>query len=226
MSGTVRLDLHVHSAHSPDSRLRLPEIANQLPYVGLKGFALTDHNSVEGHRRLPELRSEFPGLLVLPGIEVSTREGHLLAYGISEAPPPHRALAETLDWVHARGGLAVLAHPFRWAHGAGRARAEGAAVDGLEIRNGHNSNIQNFRAEVVAARRHLFATGGSDVHELGDLGRAYTEFPAEVASTEDLLRALRHHRVEPGGNGLRWNARVRLGFLTGARLVARGFRPI
>ena len=146
MTGTVRLDLHVHSAHSPDSRLRLTDIANQLPFAGLKGFALTDHNSVAGHPSLPDLRARFPGVLILPGVEVSTLEGHLLAYGVSEAPPPRRSLAETLDWVRARAAVAVLAHPFRLTHGVGPRLAESAAVDGLEVRNGHNSEVQNFRA--------------------------------------------------------------------------------
>ncbi len=226
MTGTVRVDLHVHSAHSPDSRLRLEEIANHLPFVGLKGFAVTDHNTVAGIPELSALRSTFPGLLVLPGVEVSTAEGHLLVYGVTEAPIPHRPLAETLDWANARGALAVLAHPFRFTHGVGRQLAGTAAVHALEVRNGHSSTVQNGRAEVVAARRNLPGIGGSDVHELSDLGRAYTEFPAEVGSADDLLDAIRHRRVEPGGHGLFWPGRFRWGLRTGARLVARGFRPI
>ncbi len=226
MSDTVRLDLHVHSVHSPDSRLRLTDIANQLPYVGLTGFALTDHNSVAGHPALPELRSKFPGLLVVPGIEVSTDEGHLLAYGISEAPPPHRPLADTLDWVHARGVLAVLAHPFRLAHGAGRARAERVAVDGIEVRNGHNSEIVNLKAEDVAARRNLTITGGSDAHAIADLGRGYTEFDAAITTVDDVLEGLRNRTTSADGRSMGLAGRIRLGFRTGLLRARRGFRPI
>jgi predicted metal-dependent phosphoesterase TrpH len=226
MSTGVRLDLHVHSQHSPDSRLTLDAIAAQLPFAGLKGFALTDHNSVSGHRAIPRLRESYPGILILPGVEVSTREGHLLVYGVTAVPPVHRTLAETLDWVRDHGGEPVLAHPFRLAHGAGRRVAETAAVRGLETRNGHNSEVQNYRAELLAARRGLTTTGGSDVHELAELGRAYTEFPSDAASEDDLLDALRRSRVEPGGHSLRWTGRFRLGLRTGALLLARGFRPI
>ncbi len=226
MTGDLRIDLHVHSHHSPDSRLSLDEIARQASLAGLRGFALTDHNSVAGHREIPALRSAYPTLLILPGVEVSTHAGHLLVYGVSEAPPSHRSLPETLEWAREHGGESVLAHPFRLGHGVGRRLAESAEVTGIEVRNGHSSEVANYRAEIVSARRNLAATGGSDVHELADLGRAFTAFPDDAASPDDLLDAIRHHRVAPGGRSLRWAGRFRLGLRTGALLVARGFRPI
>lgn len=226
MSVDVRLDLHVHSHHSPDSRLTLNEIVRQLPYAGMRGFALTDHNSVAGHREIPALRAEHPRLVVLPGVEVSAEEGHVLAYGVTEVPPMHRSVLDTCEWVRDHGGEVVLAHPFRLGHGVGRRVADTAPVVGIETVNGHSSVIANFKAEVAAARRSLARTGGSDVHELSDVGRAYTEFPSDVTSVDDLLEAIRRHLVHPGGLSLRWSERFRLGFRTGALRIARGFRPI
>jgi predicted metal-dependent phosphoesterase TrpH len=226
MIGGFRLDLHVHSRHSPDSRLTLDQIAAQVPYAGVRGFALTDHNTVAGHREIPGLRERYPSLLVLPGVEVSTVEGHLLAYGVREAPPSHRPLAETVEWVRSHGGEAVLAHPFRLAHGVGPRVAEVAPVAAVEVLNGHSSAVANAKAELIAARRILAETGGSDVHELADLGRAFTEFPADAATLDDLLEAIRKRRVAAGGQSLHWPGRLRWGLRTGALLVTRGFRPI
>ncbi len=226
MSDAVRLDLHVHSVHSPDSGLTLEAVVGRLSYGGLRGFALTDHNTVRGHAALAELASKYTAYLFLPGVEVSTREGHLLAYGVSEAPPVHRPLAETVEWVRAHGGEAVPAHPFRWTHGVGRAVAERAAVPALEARNGHNSEIANLRAEELAARRNLGATGGSDAHALDDLGRAYTEFEPTVASRDDLLEAIRRRAVQPGGKSMPLAGRLRLAARSGLLRVRRGFRPI
>jgi predicted metal-dependent phosphoesterase TrpH len=226
MTDGIRLDLHVHSRHSPDSRLALEQIAAQTPYAGLRGFALTDHNTVAGHREIGPLIQRFPGLVILPGVEVSALEGHLLAYGVSEAPPAHRPVAETIEWVRGHGGESVLAHPFRWAHGVGRHVAESAPVRAIEVINGHSSLVANAKAELVAARRHLGETGGSDVHELSDLGRAFTVFPAEAATTDDLLEAIRTRRSVPGGQSLRWRGRLRWGVRTGALRVARGFRGV
>ena len=118
----MRLDLHVHSHWSPDSRLTLEEAVDRLEFAGLSGFALTDHNSIAGHRELRALEARYPMYRFIPGVEVSTHEGHLLVYGIEALPPIHAPLADTLEWVRARGAVAVLAHPFRWAR-RGRAHA-------------------------------------------------------------------------------------------------------
>ncbi|MFZ1022856.1 MAG: CehA/McbA family metallohydrolase [Thermoplasmata archaeon] len=222
----IRLDLHVHSRSSPDSTLTLGAIADQLGLAGLQGFALTDHNTVLGHAALRELNRQYPRLWFLPGIEVSTQEGHLLVYGLAELPPIYRPLADTLDWVRDRGGIPVLAHPLRWSHGVGRRLAARAPVAAIESVNGHNSTLANARAEVIAARRGIGSTGGSDAHELSDLGRAFTEFPGEVDSLDDILEALRRGRVTGAGDSLTGWGRARLAFRTTRRRLGRGLRPI
>ena len=226
MTDAVRIDLHVHSRASPDSRVPLTEFVARLPHAGLKGFALTDHNSVGGHAELAALRDRYPGHLFLPGVEVSTHSGHVLAYGVREAPPAHRSVAETVEWIRSHGGEAVLAHPFRRSHGVGRRIAESAAVPAIETRNGHNSEIANLRAEAIAAHRALGMTGGSDAHAVLEIGRAFTEFDPSVATVDDLLEAIRRGRVAAVGTSLAWGARLRLGLRTGLLLASRGFRPI
>lgn len=226
MTEGLRLDLHVHSRYSADSRLTIEQIVERLPYTGLRGFALTDHNSVRGHAELAALARNHPSYVLLPGVEVSTVEGHLLAYGLSEAPPPRRAVGETIDWVRAHGGIPVLAHPFRWTHGVGQHVTETAPVPAVEVRNGHNSEVANARAELIAARRTLGMTGGSDVHAIAELGRAFTQFPEEARTPDELLDALRRGRTLPGGRSLRFPGRVRLGLATGAKFLTRGLRAV
>jgi predicted metal-dependent phosphoesterase TrpH len=226
MTDGIRIDLHVHSRYSPDSRLKLPDLVARLPYTGLRGFALTDHNSIRGNAELVELRKAHPTYVFLPGVEISTVEGHLLAYGVTEAPPAHRPVLETIEWVLAHGGEPVLAHPFRWAHGVGRRVAETAPVRAIEGRNGHNSEVTNAQAELVGAQRGLGITGGSDVHALRELGRAYTTFPEDVRSADDLLEALRRGRTQAGGRSLPFAGRLRVSLTNGAKFVTRGLRPI
>ena len=224
--GGVRLDLHVHSRRSPDSRLELEAIVDRLGLSGLQGFALTDHNSIAGHADLRDLARRYPRYLFVPGVEVSTREGHLLVYGVEELPPIHRPLDETLDWVRSRGAVGVLAHPLRFAHGVGRRVAGSAAVDGIEVLNGHNSELTNARAAVIAAARGVAGTGGSDAHDVPGVGRAYTELPGEVDTAEAVLDSLRRRRCDGGGESLHGLERIRLGLRTGFLRVTRGFRPI
>jgi len=224
--GRVRLDLHVHSRHSPDSELSVEAIVSGLAAVGLNGFALTDHNTVAGHGELAAVQAKFPELILLPGVEVSTVEGHLLAYGVSQAPPSQRSVAEAVEWVRDHGGVSVLSHPFRRAHGAGHAVAESARVNALETVNGHNSPGANRKAAAEAKRRGLGATGGSDVHALYDLGRAYTEFPEGTNRVEAVLRSLHAGTQTAGGRSLSFPERVRYEWRTTVLRMRRGFRPI
>jgi hypothetical protein len=226
MTEPLRFDLHVHSRYSPDSGLALEEIAARVAALGLAGFAVTDHNTTAGHQELPTLREKFPRLLVVPGIEVSTVEGHLLAFGINRAPPVHRPLAETVGYIRDHGGEPVLSHPFRRSHGVGGPVAEGADVNAIETRNGHNSGRANARANELAGRRGLGGTGGSDAHALRDVGRAFTEFRDPVTSLDDLLAALRSRRTVGGGRSLSGTERVGLGLRTALLRIARGFRPV
>jgi predicted metal-dependent phosphoesterase TrpH len=226
MSDGARLDLHVHSRHSPDSRLSLEEIVGRLSYVGLRGFALTDHNTVKGHATLAELQARYPTYLFVPGVEVSTREGHLLALGVGEAPPAHRPIAESVDWVRSRGGVAVPAHPFRASHGIGRRVAESVAVPALETYNGHNSDIDNLRAAGIAARRGLGETGGSDAHAVRDLGRTYTEFDGPITTVDDVLSAIREGRTSAAGKSMPLGGRIRLSVRSALLRIGRGFRPV
>ncbi|MCI4336249.1 MAG: CehA/McbA family metallohydrolase [Thermoplasmata archaeon] len=226
MTATVRLDLHVHSRFSPDGHMELGQIVDQLGVAGVQGFALTDHNSVAGHPRLRELQAAFPMYWLIPGVEVSTQEGHLLVYGAGEAPPAHRPLAETLDWVRARAAISVLAHPFRRAHGVGRALAERAPVDGIETANGHNAEVTNARAELVAARRGVSATGGSDAHRPADVGRAFTELTGDVSCVDDILSLLRRGASRGSGRSLSFGEQIRVSTQTALSRAARGFRAI
>ncbi|MCI4349898.1 MAG: CehA/McbA family metallohydrolase [Thermoplasmata archaeon] len=221
-----RLDLHVHSVVSPDSNATLEAIVDAVTTSGLQGFALTDHNSIEGHRNLARIRDRFPRHLFVPGVEVSTREGHLLVYGVDQLPPIRNPLNETVEWVESHGGVSVLAHPLRWAHGVGAAIARRARVSAIETVNGHNPELANARAELIAAHRGIATTGGSDAHEASSVGRAVTELREDVSSVDEILEALRRGHVRASGRSLSGVDRVRLGVRTGLLRAARGFRPI
>ena len=226
MTGIVRFDMHVHSRHSPDGRLTVQQLVEQAAFAGLSGFALTDHNTVDGQREIPGAVAAFPRVLIVPGVEVSTREGHLLVYGVSELPPVGEPLDKTTEWVRSRGAISVLAHPFRWSHGAGRRVGAGVQVDGVETVNGHSGELANAKAAFLAARRGLPVLAGSDTHRSGEIGSAATEFQEEVASVEDVWQQIRSRRTVATGRSLSVGARIWLGTRSTFALLGRGLRPI
>src|SRR5207237_10559393 len=75
----MRLDLHNHTQHSPDSRVSPADLVARARQVGLDGTAITDHNSVAGLR---EAEGAAVDLTVIPGTEISTRPGHVKADGV------------------------------------------------------------------------------------------------------------------------------------------------
>src|SRR5262245_32656349 len=107
-----RADLHVHSwwsdgAQSPEDTVR--EAAGRVDVL-----AITDHDETAGALQAREFAREHPdlGVDVVVGEEVSTLNGHLLALYLEERIPAGLSAAETIELVHAQGGLAVAAHPF------------------------------------------------------------------------------------------------------------------
>ena len=226
MTGGLRLDLHVHSDRSPDGRASVDRLVAWAEQQRLDGLALTDHNTVAGHARLAELAREHPALHLLPGVEVSTAEGHLLAYGVGTTPPTHRPVGETIDWISSHGGVAVLAHPFRRVHGVGPAVARTARVPALEAVNGHNGRPANERAARLAQALSVGTAGGSDAHARDEVGRAWTRFPEGVSGPDDLLEALRRGRtVAEGRSASAWE-RTRTSFRSFALRLGRGWKPI
>lgn len=193
----MRLDLHVHSAHSRDGTASPRDIVRRCRELGLSGVAITDHNAIEGSLAAGVLgRAE--GLLVLTGVEVSTSEGHVLAYGVREIIPRGLTAAETVDRVRAAGGVAVAAHPRRFPSGVGLEVAGRVAFDAVEVLNGGSSSRANKSALRLTQEMGRPQTGGSDAHRLCEVGRSYTE--VEGAFTEDqVLEAIRKGHTRPGG---------------------------
>lgn len=138
----VRFDLHIHSERSPDGRMSLDEIVSCARARGLQGVAVCDHD-----RALTETW-DAPDFLLIPGIELSTDQGHLLGLFVTEQIEA-RKLGAAIDAVHACGGLAVMAHPFERSCDAQRLDAYLDRLDGIEVWNGR-ADRKNPQANAMA----------------------------------------------------------------------------
>jgi 3',5'-nucleoside bisphosphate phosphatase len=72
---TYRAELHVHTVLSPCAELEMlpPLIVNESLERGIQIIAITDHNAT-GNIQAVQQAAEGSGLIVLPGMEVQTRE--------------------------------------------------------------------------------------------------------------------------------------------------------
>ncbi len=172
------IDFHVHSNDSYDGREPIELILEHAADIELDGVVVTDHDEIGESLRAAELAPEY-GLIGIPGVEVSTRHGHLLAIGVEKRPDPGRPFVETVEAVRDLGGAAIVPHPFqRSRHGVRKRHIEDA--DAIEVYNSMLfTGYRNRRARTFARRRDYPQIGASDAHYLPNVGRAYTEILVE-----------------------------------------------
>ena len=174
----MKFDLHVHSTYSGDAIMSVEDIVGRVVELGFDGFALTDHNTTSGNKETARL-AEKRGLVFVPGIEVSTQEGHLLGLGVKSIIKAWVPAEEAVAKIHEQGGLAIAAHPYDFTrHGMGEVLRK-LPIDGIEVING-KTFIGNGRAKRVAVELGLHVTAGSDGHTKAGMGSAWTECSKDV----------------------------------------------
>lgn len=218
------LDLHNHTRHSPDSRVDPAELVRLAMRIGLSGIAITDHNSVGGVKAAQEAAGE--GFLVVPGTEVSTAEGHVLAYGVRESIPRDLPVPETFERIVALGGVAVAAHPFRFWSGLGETALGQARFPAFETCNGRTLRRGNAHAKARATERSAGQTGGSDSHFLDEVARAVTAVNGGITSVEDVLQRIGAGKTGAQGFDRGFSGTLRYVPKAVSEWMARGFRRI
>lgn len=196
----MKFDLHVHTRFSKDSDADIDTIISYAEKHGLDGFAVCDHDVIKGGqfsvKRAAELGSS---LIIIPGVEITTSEGHLLVLNIKESIEPGLSPVETIKRARAQNSVVILPHPFKvTSHGIGY--VEGLDVDAVEVLNSRClTNGPNNKARAAATSLGLPQVGGSDCHMPEMVGMSYTEVDVQERSLDAVLDAIRQGKVKPGG---------------------------
>jgi len=205
----LRIDLHLHTNYSRDANTTLEEAVHYARKKQLDGIAITDHDTVEGARELAHEKD----FLVIPGIEVSSRHGHILGLNITDPVPPRLDMAETVERIRSLGGLAVIAHPSVVIKTGLGARVDSASgIDAVEVINASAIpfSLSTYLSRRLALRLQLPQTGGSDSHHPDEIGSAYTLVDADP-NRDDVMEAIRKGRTEPFGKPISWMNRLQRG---------------
>jgi predicted metal-dependent phosphoesterase TrpH len=212
-----KADLHTHSDLS-DGLSSIEEILDSAERAGLDVIALTDHDDIRGAFQMRELAARRSSPVeVVPGAEVTTRSGHLLALWIEEEIPMFCSLAQALTRIHKAGGVAIVPHPLSYltfSIGEGALRQHAAygddtrMVDAIELRNpSYAGRVRASRA--LWLNTHVLRvaeTGSSDAHHAALVGTCWTEFPGSTLA--ELRSALQAHETLADGRG--WTLREHL----------------
>lgn len=206
----LKIDLHVHTCYSHDGTITLNELVYYAKKRGLNGVAITDHDTLTGALKIAKIMKNKKKLLIIPGIEISTRQGHILALNLTtQVPLQHNELRETIQRIHSMGGIAIATHPTSIFKGELK-RCITRDFDALEVINSsafpfHFSQYINRK---IALKLGLPQTAGSDAHYAPEIGMAYTIIDANP-QLDEIIEAIKKGVTVPCGRRIPWMIRLR-----------------
>lgn len=193
----VKIDLHVHTNYS-DGTDSPEELIRHAEKIGLDGLGITDHDTFGGLHKALEIETD---LIIVPGIEISTTKGHIIAYGVTDGEfEMGLTPKETVDIIHRNGGIAVAAHPFDYIRYGIKDVIFDLNIDAVEVINGcitfKHFNKLAFEA---AIKLDLPMIAGSDGHCTEEIGNAWTDFLVEPETWQDVISMILKKETIPVG---------------------------
>ena len=198
----LKMDTHIHSEYSPDSKSKLKDIFNVAKNRGLDIIAISDHNTVEGSKEAIRL-TKNDDLFVVPSIEISSLEGHILGFGCEENIKRDLPAVETIDLIHDQGGLAIIPHPYCfYRHGLlCKADYKDLKIDAIETKNARFIvGYCNNKAKKLSKKENLPGLGASDAHYYKFVGDCYSKIDCEK-DIDSVFKAIKKSKVEALGKG-------------------------
>lgn len=192
----VNADLHVHSNYSKDSLTTPKELVFYAKKRGLNAVAVTDHNQIEGSLKIAK-EADF---LVIPGMEVSSADGHIVALNLQKLIPRGLNAKETVDKIHEAGGIAIAVHPYAWFKGSLASHVETAKFDAIETLNASAFPFGRCKkkATEIAQKLNLPCVGGTDSHYGPTIGYGYTIIDCEP-NVDAIAKAIVEGKCQPLG---------------------------
>ncbi len=204
------IDLHAHTyPKSDDSFVSVDELVDSARQCGMDGICLTEHDDFWPVNAARELTRRH-GILVLPGSEINTDAGHVLVFGLHQYKFGMHKPSFLREEADRHGAVLIAAHPYRRRFLADPGRDPEVRADMLhraldddmlrlfdavESHNGRGKESENLFAEDLRRGLCLPGTGGSDTHDLRQMGTAATLFERRISSLEDLIEELKAGRM-------------------------------
>ncbi|MCL2643286.1 MAG: CehA/McbA family metallohydrolase [Candidatus Bathyarchaeota archaeon] len=164
---------------------------------GLNAVAVTDHDYLDGAVKIAREVKDF---LVIPGMEVSSSDGHIVALNIQESVSQGLAAVETVERIHKAGGVAIACHPYVYFKGCLR-NAVCNAFDAIEVINARAFPFQHSvkKAKEAAEKFKLAQVAGTDAHYGPQIGYSYTTIDTEELTVEAITNAIRQGHCQAHG---------------------------
>lgn len=222
----IKLDLHIHSQYSEDGTGTPQEIIKIVKKKGLNGLAITDHNTIKGG--LEALKYSSKDFVVIPGIEISTSNGHIIALNVKEKIPKGLTASETVDKILDLNGIPIVPHIFRNMSGVKENILKDILdkISVMEVFNACSQPSSNLKAAKIAKKYNLGGTGGSDSHMPEYAGEAYTLIDTTDLSLNSIVSNIEKKKTWAYGNILPLSYRQQRMSYSIKQFFKRGFKRI
>ncbi len=199
----LKLDLHVHTTKSPDAFTPIDKLPFLIRRSGLDGVAVTDHNLLSD--------PSVDGEMIIPGMEVSSAQGHVIGLGLSDSVPRGLPADDTIKEIHRLGGLAIIPHPYDLFRSSVRPEILSIRPDAIEVVNSSSflHSLTWKKAREFAKKAGIPKVAGSDSHIPQTVGRAFTVVETDSGDIQSILDAIRKGSVDASGRPIRVLERVR-----------------
>ncbi|MGP3667216.1 MAG: CehA/McbA family metallohydrolase [Candidatus Bathyarchaeota archaeon] len=194
----IKIDTHIHTIFSGDSLITVKDALYISKIKGLDCICVTDHDIVKVTEKFNR-ESSKNDVIIIPGIEVTTEEGHLVGLGVTRPVKTKLSAAETAEKIREAGGLVVIPHPenpFKHSLKLNKdilSEVKPNAIEALTIvqtllKPNLNKLIKTFNIPLIA---------GSDSHIPHTVGSIYTIVEVEEKNVEGVLNAIKQGKTFP-----------------------------
>jgi predicted metal-dependent phosphoesterase TrpH len=182
-----------------------PELVFYARKRGLDGVAITDHDRLNGALKIVA-ETDF---LIIPGIEISSLDGHIVGLNVSEPVPRELSAHETVDRIHDAGGIAVACYPIGLFKGSLGKRTN-SSFDAVDVINSSTIpfSYATKQSMKIASRLGKPCLAGSDAHYGPEIGCAYTAVNAEP-NVNDVVKAISKGLCQPLGRSIPLTIRLK-----------------
>lgn len=193
----IKVDLHIHSNNSPDSRLSIKDIIDYYYGNGFKAIAITDHETMSGIEKARKMCVEKGlDILIIPGVEVETPNGEIVVLMPIEVEEIPHEIMELIEFSKKMNGLTFAPHPFAQTRNSLKEKLfEIKEIDAIEVLNGRINWMWNEEALNAAKILGKPGIANSDAHSKLDLGMAYTIIDVEDVSIDGVFSAIKKNKI-------------------------------
>jgi len=222
----LKLDLHIHTKYSEDGIGSPKDIIKILQKKGLNGASFTDHNSIDGS--LNAIKIAPKNFIIIPGVEISTADGHIIALNIKENIQRGMSVEETVDKIIDLGGIPIVPHLYRSMSGIKKEKLKKIykKIPAIEVFNACSTPQSNLKTAKVAKEFNLGGTGGSDSHNPKYSGYAYTIVDTTDLKIDTVISEIYNKKTWGEGDIMPLNYRSDRMILSINQFFQRGLRRI